>query len=264
MDLSIELVTPETAAKWLENNPQNRNIKRSHVERITRDMKSGRWQVNGDAIRFNGDGSLIDGQHRLTACVAADVPFQTVVIRNLDSAARKTIDDGARRSHGDRLGMQGVIYGNIVSATVKAISNIARGSMSETNTPSELDDILGVNPGVHESAAKVGSLRNIGSKSMAAAYHYIIAQISDIETADAFLKVWSTGVPEYDGDPVQKFRMRDMQLKAIGRAMNRKEYHRTLGRAVDAFIIQEPLSRLTMKKEPGVKGWDMEKLMASK
>jgi len=64
-------------------------------------MKAGRWDVNGETIKFNGK-QLIDGQHRLQACIEADVAFAAVVVRGIDADAMH-IDRGMPRTIGQWL-----------------------------------------------------------------------------------------------------------------------------------------------------------------
>jgi hypothetical protein len=72
-------VTPDQALKWLEDtNTNNRSVRDIHVQRLASDMKNGKWRgFNGEAIRFDSLGRLVDGQHRLWACTVAGVPFDT-------------------------------------------------------------------------------------------------------------------------------------------------------------------------------------------
>jgi len=169
MQIEVETITPEVAAIMLENNPANRNIKKNHVDAMARDMIAGRWQTNGDAIRMNCDGSLIDGQHRLTACVKSGVPFQTVVISGLDADVRATIDGGAKRTHGDRLGMMGVSNATHVSAATRLIGGIATGEGKSVRfTSQELDAILAEHPGeIQRDFAFVAVVQDIGHKVIA-------------------------------------------------------------------------------------------------
>jgi hypothetical protein len=96
-------VTPELAEQWLARNHDNRNIRPSKVRQYASDMKAGRWQFNGDVIRFTEDDILQDGQHRLQACVKAKTPFDTLVIFGLPSEVRDTVDIGAARTTKDGL-----------------------------------------------------------------------------------------------------------------------------------------------------------------
>lgn len=102
-------VTPETAREWLKCNRGNRRIKRSRVARYAEDMRHGRWVENGTSIKFNDQGDLIDGQHRLEAILLADTPVALLVARNLPKLAALTIDDGIARSHADRIKMFGLV-----------------------------------------------------------------------------------------------------------------------------------------------------------
>ena len=50
---SVTLVTPDTAERWLSKNHNNRNVKRAVVNAYARDMAAGRWQITGEAIKFD-------------------------------------------------------------------------------------------------------------------------------------------------------------------------------------------------------------------
>jgi hypothetical protein len=68
IEISSELVeiTPAMAREWLEKNIENnRGVGAQVVDAYARDMLAGKWYIPGDPIRFDEDGNLIDGQHRL-------------------------------------------------------------------------------------------------------------------------------------------------------------------------------------------------------
>lgn len=84
VQLGVELITPEEAKEYLSHNIENnRTINSSKVKIFANDMKNGAWQLNGEAIRFNEMGKLVDGQHRLSAIIQAGVPVTMVVMRNI-------------------------------------------------------------------------------------------------------------------------------------------------------------------------------------
>jgi hypothetical protein len=86
-------VTPAIAKYWLETaNQKNRKPIDGHWLEIGIDMEQGRWKYNGATIKFGSDGVLLDGQHRLLACVEANVPFETDVVFGLDPSVLDTID----------------------------------------------------------------------------------------------------------------------------------------------------------------------------
>lgn len=107
MTVEIMTVTPEMAAEWLENNTQNRKLRKSVALRYATDMANGQWKLGTSAILFNGNGGLMDGQHRLLACTMAKVSFDTVVAFNVPADAKEAIDTGLRRQLSDILAWNG-------------------------------------------------------------------------------------------------------------------------------------------------------------
>ena len=106
MTAKLMTITPAIAAKLLENNPKNRQLNTVHVARLAKEIKEGRWKVNGDMIRltgFNGKGSIIDGQHRLSAVIKSGISIQSWVMGGLPEDVFNTIDSGRLRSKGDTL-----------------------------------------------------------------------------------------------------------------------------------------------------------------
>lgn len=62
-------ITPELARQLLSNNKINRKIKPTIVERYAEQMEAGEWKFTGDTIKVDGEGMLLDGQHRLLAII---------------------------------------------------------------------------------------------------------------------------------------------------------------------------------------------------
>jgi hypothetical protein len=98
VEISIEEITPQIASGMLEGNTNNRNPVKSRLETYARDMKNKRWRLTGDPIKFNGQ-RLLDGQHRLLACILANTSFKTAVARGVAETAHAAIDVGQGRAH---------------------------------------------------------------------------------------------------------------------------------------------------------------------
>jgi len=65
-----QTITPQQARHWLEhNNNHNRHLNPTTVKKYASDMREGNWQMNSMPIVFSDTGQLLDGQHRLAACV---------------------------------------------------------------------------------------------------------------------------------------------------------------------------------------------------
>ena len=84
LKMLVEKITPEMAANYLKFNTNNyRKLSRAKVIEYANEMKAGRWQLNGEAIEFDEDGTLLNGQHRLAAIVYSKTTVQIAVIRGV-------------------------------------------------------------------------------------------------------------------------------------------------------------------------------------
>lgn len=105
-------VNKDLAAKMLElRDASQRNLARDRVIEIRNDIDNGRWENTGDPIRFSPDGTLVDGQHRLSAFVSAKdasliVPDMTVVILK-SKKSLDVVDTGKSRTVNDIRKMTG-------------------------------------------------------------------------------------------------------------------------------------------------------------
>ncbi|SPX87637.1 hypothetical protein [Mycobacteroides abscessus] len=102
---SIIYVDPAMARRVLAKNTRNRPISETHVKRLMDEMRSGRWQYNGEGIKWSVDDVLLDGQHRLTALSRMPDDFPALpflVVRGLPTASQDTMDQGRTRSAGDQ------------------------------------------------------------------------------------------------------------------------------------------------------------------
>lgn len=118
---SLEMVTPAIAEAMLAHNTNNRKPRKSRIDAYARDMEAGDWQENGDAICFDYDGNLIDGQHRLHARVASGTSGWMLIVRNLRPTAQDTKDDGAKRTMSDTFGFHGVANQTTAAAVVRRV-----------------------------------------------------------------------------------------------------------------------------------------------
>lgn len=113
-------ITPELAREWLRTtNKRNRKIKWDRVHQHVGAIRRGEWRLNGDAIRFDKGGVLIDGQNRLQAVVEADTPITSFVVWGLEPDAQNTIDVGSRRSLADALTIAGESNTTILASTIR-------------------------------------------------------------------------------------------------------------------------------------------------
>lgn len=116
MHTSTEIITPTTAAAYLERNTSNRTIKPKHVEALADSMTAGHWQCTHEGIAFDTNGALIDGQHRLSAVVKSGVTITSLVFRDCEAATFHVIGDASRRTAADVLHLAGEVNTNVLAA----------------------------------------------------------------------------------------------------------------------------------------------------
>ena len=102
------VMTPALAAEMLRNNDNNRFLRPAKMAQITADIRAGRWVFNGEPIIISKEGKLNDGQHRSAGVVETNIPIEVLLVFGLERESRTTIDQGAARTAGDYLEMDGV------------------------------------------------------------------------------------------------------------------------------------------------------------
>jgi hypothetical protein len=122
--VNIITITPEMASALLELNTLNRPLSRGRVRMYADQMKRGQWKVNGESIKtscnpLTGDVRLLDGQHRLVACVESGVSFETLAVSDLDESVFSVIDRGKARGNHDVLAIAGIKNGSHIAPAVK-------------------------------------------------------------------------------------------------------------------------------------------------
>lgn len=121
-------VTPAMAAAWRERNHTNRNFRILIAQGYADEMRAGRWRLSGDALQFNREGELINGQHRLWAVVESGVTCQFLVMENLDDETAAITDGGTPRQASDTLKMlYGIERANVITGVIKALDQYIDG-----------------------------------------------------------------------------------------------------------------------------------------
>lgn len=125
--IHLTKVTPETAKILLENNaPNNRRLRRSVVAKYANDMRNGNWRAeSSNMIVISSDGRVLDGQHRLQACVESGTTQVFYIMTGADDEMYEVMDSGCLRVAEDYLDvpnrrlvayLAGVIFALIMGA----------------------------------------------------------------------------------------------------------------------------------------------------
>lgn len=212
-----ELVTPAIAEKWLDANHKNRPMHPETVEKYARDFAQGAWTLNGTTIKFAFDGTLIDGQHRLTACVLSGVPFTTFVVRGLDPDAFQSIDLGTRTLFQHVLRGMAVPNAIAVAAASRLLWLYERKDLIGRNTPPTTSELLRhfeENADIAEfDAAQYQQGQKLCTPGIWMMVRHLLRR-SDPAKADLFMERLSTGLNLQDAnDPIHVLRERLIDKK---------------------------------------------------
>ncbi len=99
------LITPERAEKILERNSINRPVIKSSVTFLVKAIMTGQFKYNGESVIISSKGNLLDGQHRLLACIRTNTPIEVELVEGVLEETMSTIDTGKARTAGDVLYM---------------------------------------------------------------------------------------------------------------------------------------------------------------
>lgn len=176
-------VTPQQAEEWLSKNTHNRPQKPTLAIAYGIDMEQGRWKYNHAAIIFDRNGTLVDGQHRLNACILSGSSFDTDVVFGADPEIQSTIDIGAVRTSGDSAHLNGIKNANIACAIAYLVLIHRNHGIEKMNNPANkptktmvLAEVMS-NPTIAESAAKATTWsRKVCSPRVLGFCHYVFSQ----------------------------------------------------------------------------------------
>lgn len=252
----VVTLTPADAKKILDcSNTHNRVMRPKAVAEYARDMASGRWAQNGEAIKFDRNGVLLDGQHRLAAIVASGVPVAMLVVTGLAPETQETMDSGRKRSTGDALGLRGEHNATVLASVARRVWMWEHGnhrfSGGTTPTTAECTALLNERPELRRSAeiaVRVHYTFRYLPQSITGAAHHIFSRISQ-EDAVWFFARLGDGAELPVGHPVLTLRTRIMTDRAAGKHVADGRLMAYLVRTWNAVRDGESLTRLQFGAE---------------
>lgn len=234
-EAKVVFVNPDMARRWLDRNTNNRRIRPATVKKYVRDMAAGRWQLTGEGVKFAPDGSLLDGQHRLTAIIESGATVPLFMVRGIQPDARRVMDTGRGRTASDALTMRGEQHTSILAAAAR----IALGVEAELPDPgryeathAEIEAFVDANPGLHEAAQFASSVaRRTDCPPALVAYAYW--RMAQVDRADAatFWVAAADKVGLSAGDPVIAMTNRFAEARRNRERLSKRAYLSVIFRA---------------------------------
>lgn len=190
-------VTPEIAARWLgkDVNVKNRNKVPLHIKRMADDIISGHWKINGDTIRFDITGRLVDGQNRLEAIIRSGIGYWALIVGDLGDDVFESIDRGVNKQVAHSLTAMGYSNAALLAAAGRLVHIWEEGTLAFAYAPAyapsaaEILATIRSHPALRDSAHWVASHRESFylAPSMAALIHYTSILANRKELAETFL-----------------------------------------------------------------------------
>lgn len=234
----LRLVTPAMAEEWLENNhPDNRKIDGKRVDGMVADILSNRWSVTHQGICFDGEGRLIDGQHRLTAVVKSKQSVLMVVSVNPQAQLTDPIDRMRPRAVSWLLGSTD----NKLVALASSLRMLEAGQITVPSiTVAQTEIALEHHADAIKSCYKQ-AFRHRGMTASTIAVAVWAWPVSEPDSCEAFLEKVMSGEMLAKGDPAYAFRGWRERNKRAGAwltmmaGFNCLRYH--LGRKTTASVF---------------------------
>lgn len=253
---TMTVITPETAARWLgEHNTNNRPIRKVSVDNIARDIAEGRWEVNGESIKIDIEGRILDGQHRLAACVKAGRPITSLVVRNLPAHAQATIDTGRARTASDALSIGGRRNTTTLAAAARLALQVELDDVDNRNfspTHGEIEAFIDANPLIEYAAEFASGVarRTDCPPSVVAYTAFALAKI-DINDAFDFWTSCAEKVGLSVGDPVIALSNRFAEARRNKERLSKRAYLSAIYRAWNYRREGKPLRIIKINSAAG-------------
>jgi hypothetical protein len=251
VDVAVVKVGPKLAEEWFALNIDNRRFRSATGEGYAKEMLAGRWQLSPDAIAFNRQGKLINGQHRLWAIIESKTSQYFLVIRNCKDDTRDIIDNGLVRSGADALGWAGVST-QLAKNFASVLRRVHVGMrQSGKRMPNSMYPVLWE---AHKDAMlwmieRAPKQRGLQRASVLAA---IVRAYYRVPRGDLgnFCAVLSSGMATQSTRDAAVITVRDFLLSSIGVGENRHaEVYGKVCRGIQAYAACETLERIYMPKE---------------
>jgi hypothetical protein len=259
-------ITPDLAKEWMDRHARvvagnraanggkardNRPVRWDDVDGYARDMKAGKWDLNGESIKIAWDGTVPDGQHRLRGCVKAGVPFRSVVVTGVDPESQDTMDTGNKRRLSDQLAIaeeeNAAVLAGVAKWSLRWLRGIrtSGGSAGYSPTQPEMLEYIEAAPALRTAAAYAVRARKDFKMVRVSVYAmaWMVFHGIDWAAAEVFLERVADGEDLHSGHPALGFRNRMINAKAAGEKLTEHQQFALMICAWNAFREDRKMSR---------------------
>jgi hypothetical protein len=252
----IEKITPDQAAEILNGNTGNRPIRDGRVEELVRSIREGRWRLTNDAVTMTGTshakpGRLLNGQHRLFACVDAGKPIEVVVLYGADESAYAVMDTGAKRNGADLLPGPHQTIRKAVSHAVFCYEREAVSCTGYGITPGndEIVSTYDAHPLIAATVnADLAATKKIARAPSGVVAGFVVIREDDRAAADAFISRVLSGEGLSRESPALTLRNRLIAESTRSSALRPATYMAMVVKAYNAVRTNASLIKISFKE----------------
>ncbi len=210
IQVALEVINPVTAKKYLQMSAGNRSPRKRNVDAYVKSMLEKQWHLTGQPLIFNENDILIDGHHRLMACIEANTDFPTLVVRNVRKSGLTSIDIGGKRSVGDQLAFIDNNYTstNIVASVYRRIYGYKNKHVKVLLSEREMVNYIEESKGIYCDSALYQAANKQRMNGCVIATAAFILKDSNAPKTDEFFHKLITGEMLSIGDPIYTLRTR--------------------------------------------------------
>tara|TARA_R100001530_G_scaffold1886_1_gene3260 strand:- start:31930 stop:32868 length:939 start_codon:yes stop_codon:yes gene_type:complete len=211
-------INPKMAVEMLSTMVGNRTLTDSHVLKLANAMKDSEWMTNGETIKFNIDGRVFDGQHRLRGIIQSGKTIRTVVVMGLPRQCFKTAGvDQKKRSAADNLKIENVKNASAIASALRLLYMYDKNENMTDNAferPSSLkiSNSISLYPGIQENLSFAVKCKETLPASIGTFLHLIFS-LSDSEKADRFFSLLGAGTNLSVGNPIYSLREKCIAIR---------------------------------------------------
>lgn len=253
-----QTVTPDMAKKWLEKTKLNRRLSENSVNYLVYQMKSGSWMLTGDTIKFGSDGSLLDGQHRLSAVVKHGEAVKLMVCEGLNPEVFQVIDTGKSRSAADLLSATGFKSAHNLAALARSIILYQNGRYNSSSGPNRN---IATNKNILEFVKKHDELIEITTFCHNEVYYhfrfiplstlgmiYYILSKKNATKCDEFFHKYAQGIDLAESSPIRHLRDKLMKDSTNKSKLNQRDKAALMIYTWNNFVQNKRVTQLLLPR----------------
>lgn len=172
VEFDVVEITPDDAREMLQTTRHEAQIDKIAVNSYAKAMEAGAWIPNMQPIILDTEGKVLDGIHRLEACVQSGKSFRTMIAYNVSPDTLHTIDQHRRRSYSGVLEARGYKHASALRRTLSKLIHMENGRLFRLKDGdtlagdnmrvswSRLDKVLAANPEIVEAVEIAQSFRD--------------------------------------------------------------------------------------------------------